>query len=88
MATKLTTEQRDDLHQHGNKPVPVIDPVTNAVYFLVSSDIFERLRDIFGDEAADIREAYASQSAVAGQAGWDDPKMDAYDNYDAHKRPS
>jgi len=88
MVTKLTTEQRDDLNQHGNKPVPVIDPVTNAVYFLVSSDIFDRLRDVFGDEAADVRETYASQSAVAGRAGWDDPEMNVYDNYDAHKRSS
>jgi len=85
MATKLTTEQRDDLHQRGNKPVPVIDPVTNAVYFLVSSGVFDRLRRIFGDEVADVRETYASQSAVVGRAGWDDPEMNAYD---AHKRPS
>lgn len=85
MTTKLTTEQRDDLRQHGNRPVPVIDPITNAVYFLVSSDIFERVREMVGDDTVDVREAYAALSAVAGKSGWDDPDMDAYDNYDAHK---
>ena len=88
MASKLTSEQRHDLQQHGNKPVPVVDPETKAVYFLVSSDLFERVRGVIGDDVLDIRETYAAQSAVAAQTGWDDPEMDAYDNYDAHKRQS
>lgn len=85
MMTKLTSEQRGDLQQHGNKPVPVVDPETNAVYFLVPSDLFERLRNLFDDEPFDVRETYAAQSEVAGKAGWDDPEMDVYNDYDAHK---
>ena len=85
MTTKLTTEQRNDIQQHGNKPVSVIDPETNAVYFLISSDLFDRLRPLFDDESFDIRETYAAQSEVAGKSGWDDPEMDVYDNYDANK---
>jgi hypothetical protein len=85
MATKLTNEQRDDLQQHGNQPVPVVDPETNAVYFLVARDVFERFRAIFDDEPFDVRETYAAQSAAAGQAGWDDPEMDVYDHYDSRK---
>ena len=88
MVSKLTSEQRLDLQQHGNKPVPVVDPETKAVYFLVSSDLFERVRGVIGDDVLDIRETYAAQSAVADLAGWDDPEMDAYDDYDAHKPQS
>ena len=88
MASKLTVEQRLDLQQHGNKPVPVVDPETQAVYFLVSSDLFERLRGVIGNDELDVRATYAAQSAVAGQAGWDDPEMDVYNDYDTHKRQS
>ncbi|MEX0724761.1 MAG: hypothetical protein WEB58_23410 [Planctomycetaceae bacterium] len=34
----------------------------------------------------DITETYSAQSAAAGTAGWDDPAIDAYDHYDAHRR--
>jgi len=85
MAAKLTTEQRDDLQQHGNKPVPVVDPDTNAVYFLIAGELFERLKPLFDDEPFDVRETYAAQSEVAGAAGWNDPAMDVYNDYDAHK---
>ncbi len=83
--TKLTIEQRDDLQQHGNQPVPVIDPQSNAVYFLIPSELFERLRPLLEDEPFDIRETYQAQSDVAGKAGWDDPEMDVYDDYDSRK---
>ncbi len=36
----------------------------------------------------DVSDSYVAQSVVAGLAGWDDPEMDEYNNYDAHKRPS
>lgn len=85
MTTKLTIEQRNDIQQHGNKPVSVVDPETNAVYFLISSDLFHRLRPLFDDEPFDIRETYAAQSEVAGKCGWDDPEMDVYDDYDSNK---
>ncbi len=35
----------------------------------------------------DIRETYAAQEQALGNAGWNDPAMDAYNDYDAH-RPS
>ena len=61
----------------------VIDPVDQKVYFLVAGDLYERFRALFNDEDFDIRETYAAQSKVAGKAGWDDPEMDAYDDYDS-----
>lgn len=85
MATNLTPQQRDELRQHGNQPVPVIDPETKAVYFLVTGEVFERLKRFLGDESMSPEDAYAAQSAVAGAAGWDDPEMDVYDHYDENK---
>jgi hypothetical protein len=86
--TQLTAEQRYELQQHDNKPVQVVDPVTNAIYFLVAGEMFERFQAFFDDEPFDIRETYANQSAAASRTGWDDPEMAAYDNYDAHKPQS
>ena len=65
--------------------MPVIDPVTQKVYVLLASDIFDRFKALLDDEPFDVRDTYAAQSAAAGAAGWDDPEMDVYDNYDAHK---
>ncbi len=77
MTTQLTSEQRQDLEQHGNHPVPVIDPVTKAVYFLVAGDLFERCKVLFDDEPFDIRETYAAQEAALAKV-WDDPALDVY----------
>jgi hypothetical protein len=86
MTTNLTNEQRNDLQQHGFKPVPVVDPVTNEVYFLVSSAMFERFNMLFESDPSEIQETESVRSASTVNAGWDDPAMDVYDNYDANKR--
>lgn len=83
MATQLTHEQHVLLEQHGDKPMPLVDPVDQKVYFLVAGDLFERFRALFNDDDFDVRETYAAQSEVAGKAGWDDPEMDVYDDYDS-----
>jgi hypothetical protein len=38
-------------------------------------------------EQFDIREIYAAQDEALSAAGWNDPAMDACDNYDAHRPP-
>ena len=81
MANTLTTEQRNDLQQHGNQPVPVVDPETNTVYFLVAKEVFERFRTVFADDTFDIRETYAAQDAALAKI-WDDPALDVYNTYD------
>ena len=84
MPTTLTNEQRNDLQQHGNQPVQVVDPVTNAVYFIVAGDVFERFKAVFNDEPFDIRETYSAQNAALAKV-WDDPALDVYNDYDLHK---
>ena len=64
-------EQHAILVQHGDKPMPVVDPVDQKVYFLVAGDLFERFRALFNDDDFDIRKACAAQSDVARKAGWD-----------------
>lgn len=86
MATTLTPEQRIDLQQHGNKPVPVIDPESNAVYFLVAGETFERLKFLLDEEPFDPRDSYAAQESALSEI-WNDPALDVYNNYPAPDSP-
>ena len=83
MTPVLTNEQLQALHDASDEgPVPVVDPTTQTTYVLIRADIFEQMQSLVGD--FDIRETYAAQEAVAATAGWNDPELDVYNNYDAH----
>ena len=84
MSTKLTTEQHAELEQHGNKPMPVLDPVNQKVYFLVSGEMYEKVRALFDEDPFDIRETYPAQEAALAKV-WDDPALDVYNDYDLNK---
>jgi len=86
MKPKLTDEMRDAIREAGNTPVEVQDGTTNAEYVLVSKDLFERVRALVVDEEFNIEDTYAAQ-AEALRGIWDDPELDIYNNYDAHKPP-
>lgn len=45
--------------------------------------LLQWLRLLLLDESPDIDIAAHAQSMVAGAAGWDDPEMDVYDQYDS-----
>lgn len=77
MVTQLTSEQRRELEQHGNQPVPVVDPVTNAVYFLVPGELFERCKVLFDNEPFEINDTYAAQEQALAKV-WEDPALDIY----------
>ncbi len=81
----LSDDQRQDLLTHQGSPVPVVDEKTKKVYYLISSDQFERVRALLVEEEFDAREIYPLIAKTAGDAGWNDPAMDVYDNYDEHR---
>lgn len=79
MTTLLTPEQHLQLEQHGDKPVPMLDPVNQKAYVLVPSELFDRLR-AFLDEGFDIRDTDAAQETALAQV-WDDPALDVYNTW-------
>jgi hypothetical protein len=83
MVTKLSKAQQREIEKQGDKPIEVLHPETQKVYVLIAGDIYERLRQLF-DDRFDIRETYAAQDEALAKV-WDDPELDVYNDYEAHK---
>lgn len=84
MNAVLSEEQQKQLQQHGDKPIQVVDPASQKVYFIIAGELFDRLRPLFDEDEFDIRETYAAQEAALAKV-WNDPELDVYNDYDAHK---
>ena len=82
MTVKLSDELRTAVYAHPGEPLELIDEQTHLAYMLVPADEFQRLQTATDDELGDT---YPAQVESAMQAGWNDPRMDEYDDYDAHR---
>jgi hypothetical protein len=80
---ELTDEQRQELEQPG--PVCARDPQTNKRYVLVTAEVYERIKQLIeeGDWAEDV---YRASMEVFARDGWDDPRMDVYDELDPRRQ--
>jgi hypothetical protein len=85
MSLMLTVEMRKALADSTEQSVEVVDPATSQVYVLLPKDRFERLLAISTDQNFDPRELYPLISKTAGDAGWADPSMDVYNDYEANR---
>lgn len=82
---ELTAEQRHSLTQ--GHEVPISDPDTSEEYILVRADIYRRLKNLIYDDTDWTPAEQLSLLAQSGKAaGWDEPEMDAYDNYDESRK--
>jgi hypothetical protein len=87
MTLILTAEQHASLAAATDlSAVPVLDPAGNAAYVLVPQEVYRRLAP-YDDSEFDISEAYPLMDEVAMTAGWDDPELDVYNQYDPRKKP-
>ena len=86
MMPTLTDQMRQALESEHGQPLKLFDEQTSRVYYVISAEQFEAVRALFSDDEFDPREAYPLMAKVAGEAGWNDPLMDAYDNYDEHRK--
>jgi hypothetical protein len=79
---KLTDEQSHAIDASPDEPLRLVDPVKNRLYVLVSTDVYDRMRDLLAD---DPRDAYPAIDRAFAD-GWDDPKMADYDRYEDLKK--
>jgi hypothetical protein len=86
MTPKLSIEQRKAIDEQHGGPVFVVDSDTQVQYVLLPAEIYQRIQALISDDTFDIRETYPLQENAAGAAGWDDPDMDDYNDYDAHRK--
>ena len=88
MTTKLPDDLRQAIENEGGSPVHLVDSATNRHYVLMRVDQYENLSALIAEgEDFDPRELYSVMAKSAAAAGWDDPDLDAYNDYDAHKKP-
>jgi hypothetical protein len=87
MTTNLPDDLRQVIEKEGGSPVHIVDAATNVHYVLMRAEQFDNLSGSFAsDEKFDPRDFYALIAKSAASAGWDVPDMDAYNDYDAHKK--
>jgi hypothetical protein len=82
MTVRLPDELRTVVTAHPGVTVELLDELTHRCYVLIPFEEFERLK--IGTED-DLAETYPAQMDSAMQAGWNDPLMDEYNDYDSHR---
>jgi hypothetical protein len=83
MTLELTETQRKALKENGGSP-RLRDPDTDTTYVLVREDIYDRIKGLLDDDwPADERLRLLAESGK--RAGWADPPMDDYDNYEENR---
>jgi hypothetical protein len=85
MSMPLSAEQRQAIAERPGEPIELVDEVSHARFVLLPADQFERIKALLTTDEFDLGETYAAQSAALAAAGWDDPELDIYNNYDAHR---
>ena len=85
MPLELNQAQREAMSGGGRVPLVITNPDDHQDYVLLPASEYDRLRAVETSATARLRATYAAQTAVAAAAGWDDPIMDEYDEYDAHR---
>ncbi|HZZ27502.1 MAG TPA: hypothetical protein VFE46_05790 [Pirellulales bacterium] len=85
MAIPLSDDFAKALDEQGNVPLQAVHPVTGKMFFLVSEDLYRRLKPLFEEEPLSVEEQRFQLQELGRRAGWNDPAMDAYDRYDEHR---
>lgn len=88
MTTTLPIELQSAIEVSGDTPLRVLNPRTQRVYVLIADEQFERLNALLNLEPLALDEQQQALRDAGQRAGWDDPEMDVYDNYDAHQPQS
>ena len=83
MSFELSSELRQAVDAEGT-PLKLVDSRTGIIYILVDEDAFQRIQSSGG---GDLSETFRAQIESAMRAGWDDPVMDEYNDYDLHRKP-
>ncbi|MHB1035342.1 MAG: hypothetical protein ACYC35_11255 [Pirellulales bacterium] len=85
MIVPLPEELRTAIAAHPGAPLEILDDRTSTAYVLIRADQLEKLKELV--ESDDLAATYPAQIESAMRAGWGDPAMDDYNDYDSHRQP-
>lgn len=86
MSVPLSNELRQAIADRPGELLELVDGSSNARYVLVPADQFDRIKALVGAEDFTLEDTYCAQSEALAQAGWDDPELDVYNDYDGHRQ--
>ena len=82
----LTKELQQIVQDANGQPIRLVDPETSLEYVVLPAKIFDRIEDVFyNSNPLTIEEQRALLVKVGLSVGWDDPKMDAYNELDPRR---
>jgi hypothetical protein len=82
----LTDQQHAAIAESGAEPIVAVDPRTRERYVLVRAEVYERIKGLLANDQDWSRLTYPAAMATFRE-GWDDPRMDVYDELDPRKQP-
>jgi len=84
---ELTAQQRQELARTNGSEVRIADPDTGQEYVILRAEVYEHWKQLLYDYGDWTPEEQLRLLAESGKrAGWDDPEMDVYDNYDENRK--
>ncbi|HYV37088.1 MAG TPA: hypothetical protein VE988_15385 [Gemmataceae bacterium] len=87
MLLELNEPQQQALNKGAGEPLRLVDPRTNECYVLVKADVYDQIKNLVYDDDSPSDEEKRLQLAASGErAGWNDPEMDVYDDYDKNRK--
>ena len=82
----LTKELQQSVQNANEQLIRLVDPKTHLEYVVLPAEIFDKVQHVFYDaNPLTIEEQLALLVQVGLSVGWDDPKMDAYNELDPRK---
>jgi hypothetical protein len=66
------------------RSVNLLEPQSGTECVLMPAEVYQRVQAVFDDLPFSRDERLALLAESGRRAGWDDPAMDVYDDYDAH----
>jgi hypothetical protein len=77
----LSPEQRQAIESNGHVSID------DGAYVVVKAAVYERLRSVLEAVPLSIGEQKAMIAHIGTRVGWDDPRMDVYNELDPRRKP-
>ena len=77
----LSPEQRQLIESNGHVAID------NGDYVVVKASVYERLRSVLETGPLSIEEQKAMIAHIGKKVGWEDPRMDVYNELDPRRKP-